>query len=399
MPFKRVTPFLPTTCLYFKLTTSGLGYTDFQPTEASSLSYAIGLAVQSNKNWLVDSRYSLLTDLNLSEMDLPQDRVTIFKLRAPDWDLANSKGVLSNLRDIDAQHGGLYYIGQNLLNLLKYQDKGLNIVSHFEGPTRNKSLWHYSDKICCTKRFPYPIRILSAIDFEPEHLALSLRDKMSSLYNGSADIQVIRTNLPIFDSHKKVVLDLPMQQPVLFLDSDFLPNENFLTSVQEVYLEEEKYVHLWQVRSACNRNIYGHGGPKLLNKTAFDPQTTVPLDMTTSIGSGLTIHPECVGTHKYNWSAESTWRTAFREGYKLRRISLDKEIEETERYQANSRLMAWVEEDHSEPTPFMARSISGAKLGAIAAETGFWPYAINDYQHLKSLYKKMNKEVETLTQY
>jgi hypothetical protein len=376
MSYTTPVPFTRRSSFYFRDSLSGLD-SDVSIDSTCTLSEALKYAAQADKNWVLDTRYKIDYTFTSRVPNLSTDAVTLFTVRKPFWDTTSSP-VTTNARDVHSRHGGLYYIGDTLKAKLQ------------SGEPLLLSETGFSDVDATTRRYPYPIRILSAVNYERTDNALSLKTLIESEFKGNADVKVFMTDLSIYDTHKKVVQSLKTEQSVLFIDSDFCPNTNFPQSLPEVFITEEKYVHLWYVQSVCNANVYGNGGPKLINKSAFDTPIT-PLDMTTSIGDGLSIHDTCVGTHAYNWSAESAWRTGFREGYKLRRITLDERVPINEVEIARHRLIEWVEPTLNKHTEYFNLTRVGAQLGAIGAETSVESVYINDYNWLHRMFLKQGK--------
>ena len=350
------------------------------------LNKAVVTAALLGRSWVLDTRYQLIDTADahvaIEHTLVFPDRLTMFGVRR-----LPSQGpfdLTTNQRDVTTNHGGVYYIGDAL------RDRIINCQF-----PNDLDIWQVlgetSDTLLSTRRFPYPVRILSHMS-EPLWLSQQVLKNLVKFSPFTLDIEIVRTDQSIYESHRIVCTEIPTEQSVLFIDSDFVPNSQFWNLVTEVPVSDEKYVHLWYADSACNSNVYGHGGPKLINKSAFDSPILKGVDMTTNIGAGLTVHPVSVGTHAYNWSDESSWRTAFREAFKLRKnlqASICTENRKHDPTVAYDRLNAWVNPDLNKDRTLLSRE--GALLGAVAAETNFSPPAINDYQYLHELYLKFKE--------
>ncbi len=169
-----------------------------------------------------------------------------------------------------------------------------------------------------------------------------------------------QTYMNIFESHKALVLKAKTDN-VYVLDADLK-----LDSLEVP--QAEPYLGLWNVRNPFNDLVYGHGGPKFFNKKLFD-KVDYGNDMTLSFP--IKLRDTCVGTHSYNWSRYSTWRTALRESFKL---SLKTDDE------SNLRLQAWT--TLSNPDVINSEhNLAGARAGVLYSKVKQYNI-INDYDWL-----------------
>lgn len=180
----------------------------------------------------------------------------------------------------------------------------------------------------------------------------------------------------IYESHKNIA-DSSYTQLFAVVDADCWLEKPFLKIDDKI---NYSYVNVWQVRNPINGLVYGHGGPKLLSRHLFKKGPSA-VDMTFSLTKPefVRVLPEVVGEHRFNWSAFSTWRTAFREVVKL--SSAKDDI-------SKARVEAWLSRA-SKKEPFWKYCLAGAKAGSdyVANNSGDLNM-INDYKQLKSLMGK-----------
>lgn len=187
------------------------------------------------------------------------------------------------------------------------------------------------------------------------------------------DQKYLRLETSIWESHKHLAT-LSNTDNFFVLDADLnLDTLDFLTTVEK----DEDYVNIWYVKNPFNGLAYGHGGPKFFHKKFFEREKKPIADMTLSFP--VKIHTTCVGTHQYNWSAFSTWRTAFRETFKLSR-SIDLE--------SKDRLKVWLNNTGDSTIPFYKQNLEGALAGYSAAKDAMSATSINDYYFLEKIYKE-----------
>jgi len=380
-----VCPLKKENIFFYYNATSGLPPNESVPFHtATCLKQALIKAAKQDKNWVLDTRYYLNPKAlpEISTRLARRDKLTVFSVK-PQPHLGTETKT-TNLRDYHNRYGGLYYIGDRLKKLLQVTQEIPGFTSDdpndmFDWPGQSR-LWRYEAIEATSRRFPYPVHILCS-PYDDTTAAQKLETTVNSLLWGDPYVRVVHTKYSIYESHKQVSYSHPTQQSILFLDADFVPNENF-KYLPEVMPQEEKYVHLWYVHSACNLNVYGHGGPKLINKSAFE----IPFnggDMTTSIGAGLTIHTDVLGTHQYNWSEESAWRTGFREAFKLQTLICKPNQNTQLLKEAQDRLSKWL--TTSNLMAHHTATQKGAMAGKKAANNSF-VHAVNDYDWLHTQY-------------
>lgn len=234
------------------------------------------------------------------------------------------------------------------------------------------------------KTFPYQVFI--PLFDEPDHLQEELSASAARLLNVNS-VTLVFTNGTIKQTHA-FIGETATTDMVLVLDGDLvLDHGPFKMFPTEVFGEEDQFVHLWHVRNPINGLEYGHGGPKLFNREQLRTAEALSgVDMTTAFDKGMVIHTECVGTHKFNWSAGSTYRTAFRECAKLAHLVIDEEDEDA-RKESIGRLNTWltVANDEAEYGEFC---LAGATAGAAFAQQNETLAQINDYSWLYAQFKQ-----------
>jgi hypothetical protein len=105
---------------------------------------------------------------------------------------------------------------------------------------------------------------------------------------------------------------------VIDADAEILDSFNF--DFQKLNNSEYNAVFVWKSRNILNGLEYGYGGVKLFNKFHFKNSSRFTngniIDFTTSLG-GIELVDEVACITKFNTSALTTWRSAFRECAKL----------------------------------------------------------------------------------
>jgi len=157
----------------------------------------------------------------------------------------------------------------------------------------------------------------------------------------------------ILDSHREMAERSDSNLFIVF-DADLVLEQAL--GLEEFNDWDEDYVHIWMVRNPINGLIYGHGGPKAFHKKAFLDLTHQVIDVTTSSNAQrIKLHNECVGIHRFNWSAESSFRTAFREAAKLTWAQNE---------EAKERLSIWLDDELvNDEEQFYEECLDGAQLG------------------------------------
>lgn len=233
--------------------------------------------------------------------------------------------------------------------------------------------------------FPYDVFI--PCHDEPEYLVEGLRDTAAAVLNAKS-VHCVFEGGTIKEVHALIGQQATTDM-VLVLDADLeLGRGPFKMFPTEIIGDEDQYVHLWHVRNPINGLEYGHGGPKLFNCLQLADATLLTgVDMTTAFDKGMVIHTECVGTHSFNWSAGSTWRTAFREAAKLTRFRGTVGNDEDERMEANKRLQLWMFYANAE-SAYGEFCLDGAVAGNAYALQNESLAQINDYSWLYGQFKQ-----------
>lgn len=182
-------------------------------------------------------------------------------------------------------------------------------------------------------------------------------------------------NVPgIANAHRKAAL-LSATEMFFVVDADAKIMHHDFSFVPQEW--DRGYTHLWYARNFVNRLEYGWGGIKLFPRQALLDISEMPLDMTTSLP--LKVIEEVTVVSVFNQTAESTWRSAFREAAKLS-LSSDKVTQE--------RLVAWLTVARGD---YADECLRGAYAGTQAAEKCQGDRVslgvlINDYAALDELF-------------
>lgn len=159
---------------------------------------------------------------------------------------------------------------------------------------------------CSKVSFPYSVFQLSCA--EPVEIIDKGFQSIKRVYP-SVRSRNMQSN--ILNSHKQLA-EMSTSDMFFVMDADLILARELTTELFSKW--EVNYTHVWYVENPINGLIYGHGGPKAFNVNAFTDIPDNVLDVTTtSAKRKLVVHKDPVGVHAFNWSAESTWRTAFRE--------------------------------------------------------------------------------------
>lgn len=318
--------------------------------------------------WLFDSRYEYNLPYNLS--------------RTPANTLVSFSADTQGRDDVFSGYGGAYWlpswsIVQNTKFKTWSQESSSLVDRSFEASKPAKDWpWTLEDSPFSASRLYSNSTFVLSYD-EPQHLVEALLEDITTKVTPL--VLPMKTDASIYASHRELakcsetdcflVFDADFKFDVGICPQDFLP---------EIYDEEKIYVHVWHVRNPINGLEYGHGGPKLFPKYAFcAEENKYPIDTTLSVGAGLTVHSTCVGTHAFNWSAFSTWRTAVREAAKL--YVADDMV-------SAKRLQTWCNEADTS-VPYADYCLAGANTGVNLAKQTVNIQWINDYAYLRRIFK------------
>lgn len=162
----------------------------------------------------------------------------------------------------------------------------------------------------------------------------------------------------------------------IFVDADFSLDASAAEFFKPTVDYEKKYFKLAYVKNPlCESLVYGHGGPKSFSRKNLNTSIGPDQDMTME-QENLKVSQEIVGTHKFNWSEFSTFKTTLREVYKLSRSS-DPE--------AQSRLSLW--RQINPDARFAVSAALGLSEGLRLARYESFP--INDGDEVWSHYLKL----------
>ena len=139
------------------------------------------------------------------------------------------------------------------------------------------------------------------------------------------------------------------------------------------------HVITWKTKNRVNSLIYGHGGITLYPTALLRDTSRAGADVASTLGVPIRSIPIIASIHAFDFNKYNTWRTAFREGVKLKRSSLDGSC-----MHARWRLHVWMNEGFGD---FGEYSKDGAEFGASFFEK--YPNAvslINDEAEMKNIF-------------
>ncbi|MCZ0933393.1 MAG: hypothetical protein OXJ52_09630 [Oligoflexia bacterium] len=172
-------------------------------------------------------------------------------------------------------------------------------------------------------------------------------------------------------------------------DNEVCPSFNF--STPEKILKPA--VYCWRSLNPVNGLIYGFGGIKLFPKKAFSANSSF-VDISTSLKLNYKVVPEVASITRFNGSALSAWRGAFRECVKLSSECINNQ----KTGETRERLSIWCEKGAERM--FGEYVLLGAKQGKEYGQTNKEnPKAlskINDFNWLKQFFKtKAQNKIQT----
>lgn len=310
----------------------------FNPKDVSSLNKMMQ-RTKIQRAWIADSNYSPYAIRFDSLWNIPrgQKPLVLFRVGLPNFvnDLSTPKK--SGTDDFHDAFGGLRYVDLTLSDGELTWDTETTI-RHAQ----------YENEIVARLHFPYSVYQLSS--YEPRPMVDYTFDILRFMYPTAKQF---RSLYDIYTAHADLT-DLAHSSIFIVVDADFVITHPIVTEVFSDW--DRQATHVWYALNPVNGLIYGHGGPKAFGSSAFtETAGKTIVDVATASSPHFKVHPRCVGVHQFNWSAESSWRTAFREAAKLtwsQRTDSD----------ASSRLDQWQTIQDS-TTPFCGECRAGARDG------------------------------------
>lgn len=300
--------------------------------------------------WIADSGYEPILStfrLYLSRQIWEESVFTIFKVAAPTFSPHFYDKKYTASEDTHDRYGGLRYI-----QLAAVSDTSQPF--EFDHKCGGRNIDYHDETV---SRFTFPYSIFQLVSNESPQLVRSTYASLESRY---PSITSYCSEGSILESHRQLA---EMSDSNLFfvMDADFMLEKPL--PIGDMKPWDEEYVHVWYVRNPINGLVYGHGGPKAFNKSAFLDLDHETVDVTTNANQKqMIVHTEVVGIHKFNWSSESSFRTAFREVSKL--VWLRNEGGE-EAHAAEERLGVWLDDlCVDEEQPFWEECLDGAHAAA-----------------------------------
>lgn len=351
--------------------------------QAWSKDWLTSLSQQYDYAWIADSAYCPLRTAfpRVLKRALSLDcTYSIFQVGRPEFTRNFYQAKFTHDSDLHDVFGGLRYV--DLKRVLRLPDDYLLDVEH-HGLTVD-----FQHVLASRLQFPYSVFQLCSN--EPTSVTEENLRLLTKFY---PSVESFNFGTGILDSHKKLA-ELSDTDMFVVFDADFVPMDELLTS--RIPIGQEEMAHIWYAKNPINGLEYGHGGPKMFSRSAFtgmDSQSTV--DVTTSSSAKkIVIYTRAVGIHKFNWSAESTWRTAFREVAKLTwLLGADPNAED--------RLKHWCEvADMTQP--FWEYCLAGALQGHLWANTvnnQGEGQKINDFSWLSEKFSQVSADDLDMSKY
>ena len=324
--------------------------------------------------WVVDANYLPYISAFRATMRKhmsPDTTFTVFHVKEPMSARHFYEGKWTTMDDKHDKFGGIRYI-----SLASSSEPYLPDESYQGSPVE------FAHFACSRLAFPYCVFQLQSN--EPDVIAKENYKTVKSVYTNAIEFA---STLTILGSHIQLARRSDTEMFVVF-DADFRLEKPLMN--EDLKPWELDSVHLWYARNPINGLEYGHGGPKAFNRDAFTNLDGETLDVTTSASTTkLLIHPQVVGVHAFNWSALSTWRTAFREVAKLT-LGLNTISDLDVFEEAYLRREIWTKEADSR-IPFADVCQHGAREGKSWAEhvnSRVEAARINDFEWLDSEFNK-----------
>jgi hypothetical protein len=188
----------------------------------------------------------------------------------------------------------------------------------------------------------------------------NLNENWERLQTKTEHCQAIAAVGNIFESHKHIAsLCEGDRFYVVDADSWIVDSFNFDKNIELT----AKSVAVFRSKNPVNGLIYGHGGIKLFSKDCFSAERLDRPDMTTTLADNYIKVNILATEHRFNYSAYSTWRTAFREAVKLS-AGINKNNNDQE---SQERLTMWCEAGLETQYGYFA--IQGARHGVAYAKS------------------------------
>ncbi len=327
------------------------GYDQLLP-HRNILEWASRYYVQGfRKFWVVLPEYHLTVTedyLRNLEADLEEYPSYVFQTEK----VFNSN-VRTTLGEHHAHHGGLY-----LFNTLDYLNRLTGVALGIACYTR--------PEICTVRSTQVPIYVSATQEEANDKNLVRIRQARDSMFKAAG--LKIHTCLVKESSIKAQheYLFSSLRRDLCVVDADFLPDSSEVLDELRFIpdVSNNTYSHVWFCRNPVNGLVYGHGAPKVFPRVAqiMRRPSTLQTDFFLSVGTGVVVHPVCLGTHVFNWSAKSSFYAAAKECAKLALAApTDKE--------AASRLDVWTSQnDLSKDQPYSHLCLEGALVGKAEPE-------------------------------
>jgi hypothetical protein len=202
-------------------------------------------------------------------------------------------------------------------------------------------------------------------------------ERLNSRTQGQAT--AVKSVGTIFESHKHIA-DQCSHDRFYVVDGDNWIVDTF--NFDKIIDLKPRAVAVFRSRNPINGLVYGHGGIKLFSRDCFSVDRLTSADMTTTLADHYIKVNVLASEHRFNYSAYSTWRTAFREAVKLS-SGINKNNNDRE---SQERLTMWCEAGSE--TAWGYFSIQGAREGCRYASEEFDAMNVNDFDWLEQRFKR-----------
>ena len=155
---------------------------------------------------------------------------------------------------------------------------------------------------------------------------------------------------------------------------------------------EADYVHIWHARNPATGLTYGYGGVKLFAKKFFSSIKPNYVDFSTSLTKDVKIMEEVACITYFNSDEFRTYRGGYREAAKLYLASVNQNIPEAQRTEAQSRLNAWL--NPSNDCAFRQHLVNGVLAGFTDAHSHTDGTFVNDFDRIRSLFELSMRNVD-----
>ena len=203
----------------------------------------------------------------------------------------------------------------------------------------------------------------------------NMNENWERLLEKAPNAESVASTGTIFESHKHIA-DRCTADRFYVVDADcwIVDKFNFDAKIELT----AKSVAVFRAKNPINGLVYGHGGIKLFSKDCFSVERLDRPDMTTTLADSYIKVNVLASEHRFNYTAFSTWRTAFREAIKLS-AGINKNNNAQEDTQ---RLDMWLNAGLEARYGYF--SVEGARQGIVYTQSADYDHAVvNNFDWLR----------------